>query len=499
MQVKDGRVAARSTTAQLRRADHRQRPGRARAGRRAAGRAARVGSRATVTCAAPRPLPRSRSAARRCCCARAGWSRATTSTCTPAPPWASTATPAGCCWSPSTAGRTSAAASPWSSSRGCCSGSAPSRRSTSTAAAPRRWRGSAATAETCGCSTPPPTARSAQIPDGIAVLVDRLVARFTRAELESFRDAEVPDLLGPGCRLLFVGINPGLWTAATQTHFAHPANRFYPALLRAGILERRDRPRRRDDRRRPRPPRRARHRHHQPGPPGDRAGRRALRRRAARGRRRRSPSWSRGCGRAWWRSPGSPPTGPRSAYARAAPGRQPEPLAGAELWVVPNPSGLNAHETVASLADGVRRGGARGRGPRLSRSGARGNFWYLPSTVSPSSTSEPARPVGLGVDPDLLARRDDDVLVEDRVAHDGARADPHAVEQHAVGHLGAASRPGPSGESTDRSTVPPLMTPPGREHRLADRGRAARPRPAPPSPAAAGRRRCRSATRSCRG
>ena len=43
------------------------------------------------------------------------------------------------------------------------------------------------------------------------------------------------------------------------------------------------------------------------------------------------------------------------------PGRQPEPLAGAELWVVPNPSGLNAHETVAPLAVGVRRSGARGR------------------------------------------------------------------------------------------------------------------------------------------
>ena len=62
---------------------------------------------------------------------------------------------------------------------------------------------------------------------------------FTRAELEAFRDVEVPDLLPAGdqsLRLLFVGINPGLWTAATQTHFAHPGNRFYPALLRAGIL-----------------------------------------------------------------------------------------------------------------------------------------------------------------------------------------------------------------------------------------------------------------------
>ena len=48
----------------------------------------------------------------------------------------------------------------------------------------------------------------------------------------------MPDLVGPGLRLLFVGINPGLWTAATQTHFAHPGNRFYPALRLAGIVDR---------------------------------------------------------------------------------------------------------------------------------------------------------------------------------------------------------------------------------------------------------------------
>src|SRR3546814_2833835 len=62
------------------------------------------------------------------------------------------------------------------------------------------------------------------------------VTRFSRTELESFRDAEVPDLVGPDLRLVFVGINPWLWTAATQTHVAHPANRFYPALYAAGIL-----------------------------------------------------------------------------------------------------------------------------------------------------------------------------------------------------------------------------------------------------------------------
>ena len=92
---------------------------------------------------------------------------------------------------------------------------------------------------------------------------------FTRAELESFRDATVPDLVGPGMRLLFVGINPGLWTAATSTHFAHPGNRFYPALLRAGVI---DRPIDRgvgmtdDDRR---DAGRAGHRDHQPRRPGD--------------------------------------------------------------------------------------------------------------------------------------------------------------------------------------------------------------------------------------
>ncbi len=66
-----------------------------------------------------------------------------------------------------------------------------------------------------------------------------VVMGFTKAELAAFRDVVVPDLLpapGEPLRLLFVGINPGLWTAATQSHFARPGNRFYPALLRAGIV-----------------------------------------------------------------------------------------------------------------------------------------------------------------------------------------------------------------------------------------------------------------------
>ena len=60
---------------------------------------------------------------------------------------------------------------------------------------------------------------------------------FTRAELKSFAGATLPDLIAEGVRLLFVGINPGLRSVAVQGHFAPRGNRFYPALLRAGITD----------------------------------------------------------------------------------------------------------------------------------------------------------------------------------------------------------------------------------------------------------------------
>jgi TDG/mug DNA glycosylase family protein len=65
---------------------------------------------------------------------------------------------------------------------------------------------------------------------------------LTREQLEAARGRPVPDLVPDDpqdLRLLFVGINPGLWTAAVQAHFAHPGNRFYRALHAAGITERR--------------------------------------------------------------------------------------------------------------------------------------------------------------------------------------------------------------------------------------------------------------------
>jgi TDG/mug DNA glycosylase family protein len=176
---------------------------------------------------------------------------------------------------------------------------------------------------------------------------------FTTEELQAFRDVEVPDLLPEPpdpLKLLFVGINPGLWTAAVQTHFAHPANRFYPALLGAGIVtepvspsagmtdEDRDRFRER----------------------GlgitnlvSRASARASDLSAAELReggehlrslvRQRRPRVVAILGI----------TAYRQAFGvrKATLGLQPEPFEGAELWVVPNPSGLNAHETIASLTE----------------------------------------------------------------------------------------------------------------------------------------------------
>lgn len=174
--------------------------------------------------------------------------------------------------------------------------------------------------------------------------------RFTRAELESYRGATVPDLVGPGVRLVFVGINPGLRTAATQIHFGNPANRFRPALVAAGLLE---------------PPAN--------GVPGMTeadlatllargvgitnlvpfataradelttaqlvAGRRRLEAFVAAHRPRVVAVLG--------------ITAYRAAFGRprAVPGRQPEPIGSAELWVVPNPSGLNAHASVAGLAE----------------------------------------------------------------------------------------------------------------------------------------------------
>ena len=60
----------------------------------------------------------------------------------------------------------------------------------------------------------------------------------TKAELEAARGRTVPDVLGPDLDVVFVGINPGLWSGATGHHFAKPGNRFWKALHGAGFTDR---------------------------------------------------------------------------------------------------------------------------------------------------------------------------------------------------------------------------------------------------------------------
>ncbi len=180
---------------------------------------------------------------------------------------------------------------------------------------------------------------------------------FTRAELESYIGATVPDLVGDPdehrLRLLFVGINPGLWTAATQTHFAHPGNRFYPALRLAGIIERDvDRGVGMSDEDRTHLLERGigiTNLAHRATAKASELTADELRRGGDQLRsfvRRHRPVVVAVAGI----------TAYRTAFAapRAVMGEQAEPFEGAQLWVVPNPSGLNAHETVASLAEHYR-------------------------------------------------------------------------------------------------------------------------------------------------
>jgi TDG/mug DNA glycosylase family protein len=61
----------------------------------------------------------------------------------------------------------------------------------------------------------------------------------SKQELAAARGRTIPAVLGPGLRVLFVGINPGLWSGATGHHFARPGNRFWPALHASGFTDRR--------------------------------------------------------------------------------------------------------------------------------------------------------------------------------------------------------------------------------------------------------------------
>ncbi|WP_347057049.1 G/U mismatch-specific DNA glycosylase [Blastococcus sp. HT6-30] len=153
----------------------------------------------------------------------------------------------------------------------------------------------------------------------------------------------LPDIVAPGLDVLFCGINPSLMSAERGHHFARPGNRFWPAIHLAGLTPRRLSP---DEDREllrhglgvtnvvDRPTRTA----AELTPEELRAGAAALERLVTRYRPRvlavlGITAWREGFGR-----------------PKAVIGRQPERVGGADTWVVPNPSGLNAHFQLADLA-----------------------------------------------------------------------------------------------------------------------------------------------------
>lgn len=165
--------------------------------------------------------------------------------------------------------------------------------------------------------------------------------------LEAARALRLPDVIGPGLEILFCGINPGLYSAATGHHFARPGNRFWPALHRSGLTPRQFRPEEEQDLLALRL--------------GitDLAGRAtasadelALDELVAGGKallvklRRYRPRYLAVLGIGAYRTAFRQP--------KALLGLQPDLIAGVKVWVLPSPSGLNAHYSLADLASALR-------------------------------------------------------------------------------------------------------------------------------------------------
>ena len=171
-------------------------------------------------------------------------------------------------------------------------------------------------------------------------------ARPGSLDLEAARNRTLPDVLpepGAPFRVLFCGINPGLYSAATGWHFARPGNRFWPALHLSGFT-----PRRLDPSEQDLLPglglgitnlvARATAQAAELSSAELRAGRTHLAALAERHRPRIIAI--------------AGVTAYRTAFGRphAGNGPQPDPLGPARLWVVPNPSGLNAHFSLDAIA-----------------------------------------------------------------------------------------------------------------------------------------------------
>ncbi|WP_033340393.1 G/U mismatch-specific DNA glycosylase [Catenuloplanes japonicus] len=167
---------------------------------------------------------------------------------------------------------------------------------------------------------------------------------FTPAELQAASGNVLSDVIAPGLDVLFCGINPGLYSAATGHHFARPGNRFWPALHGSGFTPRQLRPSDQDllpgyglgiTNLAPRASARA----DELTPDELAAGAAALTERVV----TFAPVWLAVLGIGAY----------RTAFARpkATIGPQPERIGGTGVWILPNPSGLNASYQLPRLIE----------------------------------------------------------------------------------------------------------------------------------------------------
>jgi double-stranded uracil-DNA glycosylase len=164
----------------------------------------------------------------------------------------------------------------------------------------------------------------------------------TKAELAESYGKVIPDLVAAELRVLLVGINPSLWSGWSGFHFGRPTNRLWATLHEAGLNGRRLRPEETDELLAAgigitNLVNRATARADELDPTEIRAGVRRLRALVRRWR----PAHVAVLGVTAYRTAFDPP--------RAGVGLQPEPFEAARMWVLPNPSGLNAHYQQAEL------------------------------------------------------------------------------------------------------------------------------------------------------
>jgi len=165
----------------------------------------------------------------------------------------------------------------------------------------------------------------------------------SRVDLLAASGNRVPDVIAPGLQVLFCGINPGLYTAWARHHFARPGNRFWPALFAGGFTERLIRPDQERELLRlgygiTNLVARATVGSNELSREELQAGGQVLERKIKRYRPRAVAVLGVSAFRMAFNRP------------EATIGAQPEAIEGAWVWVLPSPSGLNAHFTPKALA-----------------------------------------------------------------------------------------------------------------------------------------------------